>query len=160
MSRSSLSFFLITVALSTFAWLVRFSTRVADVPSIQKHTNKSLQTAHFTEPSSELQQMQYLRQMGELIYPETPPARSEKAAKTLHVAQREPGAEKQPGVTRFVCLSDTHGLHIDSHSGSQVLEVGFLLHACNDRIGKAVSKSLLCLCVVVTIDECALMHPQ
>ena len=67
--------------------------------------------------------MQYLNKFGELFYPETPPIRSDKVVHTKHVIQQEDPGVKEPGSTRFVCLSDTHGLHVGSHSSSQRLQV-------------------------------------
>lgn len=125
LSRSSLLLLLVTISLSTLTLLLRFATGVGRLSSLPKHAGAT-QSAHTAEPASD--EMQYLSKLGELFYPETPPARSETPVQTTNVIQQEdPRAAKQPGFTRFVCLSDTHGLHSDAHSSSKHLKVGPLV---------------------------------
>jgi hypothetical protein len=118
-----LSVLLIVTALSTLAGLLRFATQFdEDVSSIQKQFDVPQST-----PLAEPQEMQGLIAMAgkvqDLVSPERLPPPSKELIKSLYVTQQLPGAAMKPGAARFVCLSDTHGLHMESSSSADKLKV-------------------------------------
>lgn len=122
----ALPILLAVVSLSTVTWVLRLA-QLSDL-SRGSSTSTSLQTSQDKQPVDQQGSMQYLRKVGELFRAETPPVVSEGNVQTAYVTRQSPDADKQPGATRFVCLSDTHGLHSESSSNAHLLQVPCCKH--------------------------------